>query len=311
LSEQGIIIETIDGVDFRIRENRDFSFLNELGKVFTVFDQNDSGNLSFGVKNTNDEKFFVKIAGMKTAESFRSPIEAVNALEEAMEVYEAIRFPHLIELVKHFKLDDLYVAVFKWVSGECLFDHWNFEKYAQNSTIQSPMQRFKSLPITKKVRIINTLFDFLMEVEKCGYVAVDFYEGSILYDFDNDILTICDIDFFRKNPVINTMGKDYWGSKRIKAPEEYVLGAKIDSITNVYALGALIFHLCGEYSKAEISEIYEKSEFFPYTYEKWGLEKSLYDICMISVQKERAQRYRNLYEFAEKWKLGVRNLINH
>jgi len=52
---------------------------------------------------------------------------------------------------------------------------------------------------------------------------------------------ICDIDFFREKPVINDMGQDWWGTKRFKAPEEYILGAKIDEDTNVFTLGALIF----------------------------------------------------------------------
>lgn len=29
---------------------------------------------------------------------------------------------------------------------------------------------------------------------------MDFYDGSIMYDFLTDATTICDIDFFRKTP---------------------------------------------------------------------------------------------------------------
>lgn len=78
-------------------------------------------------------------------------------------------------------------------------------------------------------------------VSESGYVAVDFYAGSIMYDFQTDRITICDIDLFRKKPSINDMGEDYWGTKRLKAPEEYCYGAAIDEITNVYTLGALLF----------------------------------------------------------------------
>lgn len=38
------------------------------------------------------------------------------------------------------------------------------------------------------------------------------------------------------------MGKNYWGTKRVKAPEEYCYGAVIDEATNVYTLGAVLFN---------------------------------------------------------------------
>ena len=35
-------------------------------------------------------------------------------------------------------------------------------------------------------------------VAECGYVAIDLYDGSLMYDFKQDRLTICDIDLFAK-----------------------------------------------------------------------------------------------------------------
>lgn len=40
----------IDAVIFQLQEACDFAWLTKLGKVFKVFDQQDSGNLSFGVE---------------------------------------------------------------------------------------------------------------------------------------------------------------------------------------------------------------------------------------------------------------------
>ena len=74
------------------------------------------------------------------------------------------------------------------------------------------------------------------------YVAIDFYDGSIMYDFTNGKTTICDIDLFRKQPCVNDMGR-MWGSSRFQAPEEFQLGAVIDEITNVYTVGATAFAL--------------------------------------------------------------------
>lgn len=44
-----------------------------------------------------------------------------------------------------------------------------------------------------------------MDIEAKGYVAVDFYDGSILYDFNSNTTKICDIDLYQKKPFINTM----------------------------------------------------------------------------------------------------------
>mgnify|MGYP006990364804 CR=1 FL=1 len=63
-----------------------------------------------------------------------------------------------------------------------------------------------------------------------GYVAVDFYDGSILYDVREHKTTICDVDVFRRQPCVNDMGR-MWGSSRFQAPEEYRLGAAIDEGT--------------------------------------------------------------------------------
>lgn len=75
---------------------------------------------------------------------------------------------------------------------------------------------------------------------KENYVAIDFYDGSILYDFETKITKICDIDLYQKKPYINTMGR-LWGSSRFMSPEEFELDAVIDEKTNVFNMGAIAF----------------------------------------------------------------------
>lgn len=55
-----------------------------------------------------------------------------------------------------------------------------------------------------------------------GYATVDFYDGSIMYDFLSDTTAVCDIDFFRMAPVIHDKGVEWFGTKRLKAPEKYI-----------------------------------------------------------------------------------------
>ncbi|WP_196599605.1 hypothetical protein [Pectinatus frisingensis] len=290
----------LGNIEFQMKKWHDFSWLNSLGKIFCVFSQNDSGNISFGIDD-GKERYFVKVAGLKTIESVRTPEEAVASLKKAMLIYENIKHPNLIELVKHYSLGEIYIAVFKWTEGDCLFDYWNFEKYHNNPQIVPPAKRFKQLPFKKRIKSVKVLFSFLSTVAKRNYVAVDFYDGSILYDFSTDITTICDIDFFRKKPAINDMGEDFFGTKRLKAPEEYVKGAVIDEATNIYTLGALLFSFFGNFTDADIQRRYDENAFTPCSFEKWELSKSCYDTVLKAVSVDRAARYASIDEFFIAW----------
>lgn len=52
----------LDGVSFPLKDIHDFRWIHDYGKVFCVFDRQDSGNLSFGVIKVG-LKNFVKYAG--------------------------------------------------------------------------------------------------------------------------------------------------------------------------------------------------------------------------------------------------------
>ena len=60
-----MIKQVIDGIEFKLKEYQDFSWLNNYGTVFSVIDETGSGCISFGVKK-NSKKYFFKIAGAKT-----------------------------------------------------------------------------------------------------------------------------------------------------------------------------------------------------------------------------------------------------
>lgn len=295
-----MVIQRIDSVSFPMKKERDFSFLSRYGSVFCVFSQNDSGNISFGI-DSGAEKYFVKIAGADTSESCTTPQKAIETLKAAMPIYTDLAHPSLIELADHFAIDGLYVAVFKWAVGDCLFDYWNFEQYDRES-ISSPGERFWALSSGKKLRAFHTIFDFLTHTESRGYVAVDFYDGSILYDFERDITTICDIDFFLKRPAVNSMGENFWGTKRLKAPEEYTYGAAIDCATNVFTLGALLFHFFGGYTDDEIDRMYRENAFFPCNRKTWQLSEALYGIALKAANPDRSRRYASMKAFREDWK---------
>ncbi|MCL2253220.1 MAG: hypothetical protein FWC09_02140 [Lachnospiraceae bacterium] len=58
-------IQYIDDIPIRTKIPYNFSFLSKYGKVFKVFDDQDSGNLCFGIKDDN-RRYFIKYAGAPT-----------------------------------------------------------------------------------------------------------------------------------------------------------------------------------------------------------------------------------------------------
>lgn len=153
--------------------------------------------------------------------------------------------------------------------------------------------------------VFDALFSFLQNVNKKGYVAVDFYDGSIIYDFMTGRTTICDIDLFRKAPVVNDKGIEWFGTKRLKAPEEYKKGSVIDEQTNIFTLGALIFDFFGDFTESEIEQRYILNRFVPCPYSRWQLNKESYQAAAKAVSFNKNERYKTFAEFFNEWEKAV------
>ncbi|QJD83250.1 serine/threonine protein kinase [Cohnella herbarum] len=283
------ITYNFDNVKFQLKESLDFSWLQELGYVFAVFDQQDSGNICFGVEKAGQKKF-VKYAGAKTMKYEGDPADSMSRLKGAIPIYYELKHPSLIEIEDHFEINSGYVAVFKWFNGECLHSHWSYPPPAKYIDPNSPFYKYKRLPINQRLESIDKIFNFHVLVEEKNYVAIDFYDGSILYDFINNETKICDIDFYQKKPYFNDMGR-LWGSSRFMSPEEFVLGSEIDSRTNVYTMGAIVFGLLG----GEVDR----------SLEKWGASKELYNVASNAVENDKLKRYRTVNEFYKAWNYAV------
>ncbi|WP_429339192.1 serine/threonine protein kinase [Ornithinibacillus bavariensis] len=282
---------TLNKVDFQLQEEHNFNWLKHIGNVFCVFDQQDSGNISFGVEQ-DGQKYFVKYAGAKPIDFTGNSEGTIERLKKALPVYQSLEHPHLIKLLDYFSTENGNAVVFQWFEGECLHSHWSFGGVAKYTNPKSPYYRFKNLEVEKRLKALDAIFSFHTYVESQKYVAVDFYDGSILYDFKNDETKICDIDFYRKSPSINDLGKDFWGSNRSKSPEEYELGSPIDSITNVFNLGAISFGLLG----GEMDR----------SFSKWDANQSLYEVAIRAVEEDRNKRYSTVRDFYEDWKVAIK-----
>lgn len=251
-----------------------------------MFDQQDSGNLSFGIQ-AGQEKLFVKYAGAKTLAYSGNREGAVARLRRAMPVYQDLEHPSLVKLVNHFAVDEGYVGLFEWFTGECLHSHWSFPPPQKYSHPDSPFYRFRRLTVQQRLNCLDEIFQFHVHVEALNYVAIDFYDGSLLYDFSTNSIKICDIDCYERKPFINTMGR-LWGSSRFMSPEEFELGAEIDERTNVFNMGAAAFALLGGELNRSLSQ--------------WEAGNDLYDIAHTAVEKDRTKRYSSVGEFYRIWR---------
>ncbi|WP_394186800.1 protein kinase domain-containing protein [Metabacillus halosaccharovorans] len=275
----------LDRVSFQLKERHNFEWLTNMGEVFSVFDEQDSGNICFGIEKDGVKKF-VKYAGAKTKEYTGQPEKAIEILKNSISLYENLRHKHLVNLLEHFEMDTGYVLVFEWFEGECLHSHWSFPPPHKYTHPESPYYRFKQLPIEQRLKSFKSIVEFHLNVERNDYVAVDFYDGSILYDFKNNITKICDIDLYKKKPFINPMGR-LWGSSRFMSPEEFELGAKIDERTNVFNMGAIAFGLLG----GELDR----------SFSKWDAGHELYQVAIKAVKLDRVERYSTIEEFLSAW----------
>lgn len=269
------VTHELDGVEFLLAQKEDLSFIRSYGRVFRVFDDHDSGNISFGLVD-GDRKRFIKLAGTRTVESSVSAEIAINNLQRAEQIYRDLDHPNIVHFIESFEHGPYYGLIFDWANGGLL-----------RRIYTATFERFRALPFRERLAAFNTVIHVMQHVHDSGYVAIDMYDASFLYDFEKQHLTICDIDVFEQKPVVNTMGR-MWGSSRFMSPEEYRLGATIDEITNVYTLGAVSFLFFGDERERGI--------------EDWDAGDHRFGVATRAVSDDREGRYQSIDEFAAEWR---------
>lgn len=269
----GYYLQSIDGIPFKLKCPYDFSFMSKYGRVFKVFDDQDSGNICFGTEK-DGQRYFVKFAGAPTEQYNGKASDAVKRLQSSLPVYKDLRHENLIRLIKAEDIGGGFAMVFQWADGDCM-----------GRMYPAAHHRFMQLPVNTRRNVFRDILSFFEYLASRYYVAIDFYDGSILYDFENGKTTICDIDFFRKQPCVNDRGR-MWGSSHFQAPEEYRLGSVIDEVTNVYTMGATAFALFGGYER---------------TRDKWQLSEKLFAVAAKAVSDDRSQRQQSIKQFREEW----------
>lgn len=255
-------------------------FLTQTGVVFKRFDKQDSGCISYGLA-VEGEKWFVKHAGRP---------DAIHWMKNAVRVHSDIRHRCLPRMRNAFDTRDGFALVYDWVEGEVLGTP-DYPGAIGRNDPKSPHYRFRQLPAERIVSMLTDLYELHVEVEDQGYVAVDLYDGSILYDFSRHVTHFCDLDCYSKGAFHLDLDRNY-GSSRFMAPEEFARGSLIDQRTNVYTMGAAAFVFLADGVR---------------TREAWKASDELFGVALKAISADRESRHPTLAGYYREWQLALRD----
>lgn len=257
-------------------------YLSEIGRIFSVFDAQvqDSGNISYGVQ-VGQQRFFVKTAGdPHDTRPFLPHEERVALLENAVRLRRSCSHNSLPRLHNVIESAHGPLLVYSWVDGELLH-----AGSATRQDSQSAMQRFRRLPLPEIMKALDLVFELQYELAQAGWIAVDFYDGCLIYDFASQEMHVVDLDMYRESPFVNEMGRMF-GSSRYMAPEEFERGASIDERTNVFTMGRTAANLLSDGTL-------DRSAFRG--------SDAHYDTVLKACSDERRMRYASVGDFYAAW----------
>ncbi|MGJ6978946.1 hypothetical protein ACSDQ9_00225 [Aestuariimicrobium soli] len=277
-----MIVHHLDGCPVRLRQPCDLSWVADLGTVFAVFDEQDSGNLCLGVTTSTGERLFGKYAGAATTEYEGTIADAVARLRHAGEVFEALAHPSLVRLRERRDAgltpdgEPGHLLVFDWTDAVPLG-----RQYGRAAEV-------RALPVAQRVDLVTRIIEFHVQAADRGWQCVDLYDGSVMVDLGADParLVLCDVDMYQRAPLTNTMGR-MWGSTRFMAPEEFTLGAALDERTTVFTLGSLAHALLGD------SDTKARGD--------WEADQRRFDVCHRARSANRAGRHATAAELLTDW----------
>ena len=256
-------------------------FLRRAGQVFAVFDRGqDSGNHSFGVVAAGD-RFFVKTAGPPgQAHPVLSHAGRVALLRNAARLHATVSHPLMPPLRRVIESPEGPLLVYAWADGELLH-----ARGQQRNDPASPFRRFCALPEARVHACLGAIFALHVRLAAAGWVASDFYDGCLIYDFARDALAVVDLDTYHQGPFENTMGRMF-GSTRFMAPEEFERGALIDERTTVFTMGRTALVLLAQGQRAP---------------ELFRGPRARYEVAARACEPDRARRFESLAAFALAW----------
>lgn len=211
--------------------------LDRLGRTFATFDARtqDSGHVSYGVIDDQGRRWFVKTAGDDVVSpGGTTRPDRIVALRQAAAIQSGLDHPALVPVEAVFEASDGIAVVYDWFEGELL--------RSPAERREDPAEahaRFRALPAPEVATALDSVIDLHVLLERAGWIAGDFYDGCLMYDFDARAIKVIDLEAYHQGSYINEVGR-LPGSTRFMAPEEHMKGAAITASTTVYNLGRML-----------------------------------------------------------------------
>jgi serine/threonine-protein kinase len=258
------------------------AYLSGVGVVFRVWRHQDSGCISYAVE-AHGSRWFVKHS---------SNPHGIASLGRALNLSTQVHHLALPSLYNSFRTPGGLALVYEWVPGELLYDYSVARGDRARNDPLGPHARFRGLPPAQILAVLDTIYDVHLMLASAGFVAVDFYDGCIMYDFERQAVHLCDLDEYRSGPFALDQER-LPGSRRFMAPEEWMRGALIDQVTNVYTLGRTALVLLGNGSQSATS---------------WRGSQATWAVALRATEVKREARYASVGAFVEAWRLAAGEL---
>jgi serine/threonine protein kinase len=254
-------------------------YLNQIGTIFQTFPYQDSDCVSYGVL-AQDRRWFVKYSDQP---------RGIASLRRGQHINTSVRHDALPHLHHVFETPDGLALVYDWVPGELLR---NYTRPASVRRCHDPTASpawIHALPLAQVLDILDTVYDVHLMLAAHGFIAVDFYDGCIIYDFAGRRTCLCDLDEYRPGPFV-LADERLPGSRRFMAPEEFQRGAIIDQVTNVFTLGRTAMVLLSDGTG---------------TLAEWRDSGATRDVVIRATAPERAERHPSVHAFVDDWRAAV------
>jgi serine/threonine-protein kinase len=267
------------------------TYLAQAGEVFRAFRQQDSGNVAYGVRSPDGtpSRDGTPSAGRRWFVKHSTEPRGILSLRRAQALNTRVRHPALPRFYNAFETPGGLALVYEWVPGELLYYPSRTPPERRRDPAYPPV-RFRALPEGRILNALNTIYDLHLLLANEGYIAVDFYDGCIMYDFDGARTYVCDLDEYRLGPFALDMDRGF-GSSRFMAPEEFQRGARIDQVTNVFTLGRTALLLLGD---GKVS------------FDRWVGTEGMKQVVQRATDPDRAMRFPSVRAFVEAWRSAVR-----
>ena len=245
-------------------------YLKQIGEITYRFPEHDSRCQSFQAVVDN-HRWFVKHGNTP---------QTLIWLKQAVRFHAAVQHEALPRLHNAFTTPDGFTVVYNWVNGEGLRPERELSAGEMH-----PRDRFCALPAAEIIDALNVIYDVHFLIEKQGFIAEDFYDGCIIYDFEKKQIHLYDFDHYHPAPFVNDQGRLY-GSSRFMAPEEFQKGERIDERTNVFMLGRTAFVLLANNSDLR---------------NDWKGNDAMWQVAKKATNMNKQLRYHSVEEFVSAW----------